>query len=412
LSEDIHAVERPIDSAVSGGEAEWPPVVAALTEMPEEEGRLQLERLASTHGVAAVPFLEHLACIQSTMVSISATQALATIRDSSAAAALERVAARTSATEIRKAARRFLHRLASMGVMPTPASTSQPAAVSSKTAAVHMALASPIDGAGNRGIWLAFRRGGELDVVTVLLNDEEGIKDLNVLDISTSRFDREKRQRLEDREFPWIEIPPDYCRHLIGVYHHRNAAAGTPLPVEFLAWREQISVPEARYEQPLAYTVLSAAAIRWEPRYLDNSGDLFDLELFKGWILDEDALRPYVQERMAAERSGLIIAGVSGGEGNRLAEERAIQTLFDARRRALYRERLEEMSYLLWKLGRLEAARLALAAALALEPADRPLSGHPFVRALVQWSLEVVTEMARGEQTKAVKPGVQLLLPY
>jgi len=70
------------------------------------------------------------------------------------------------------------------------------------------------------------------------------------------------------------------------------------------------------------------------------------------------------------------------------------------------------MAYLLWKLTRVERAKMALAAALAMEPPDRPLVGHPFLRAMVEWSLEVVTAMVQGEQAKVVKPGVQLHLPY
>lgn len=412
MSEDVEGPARLIASGISAGEGNWQDIATVLASVPEGEIRTVLEKAAGEHGAVSVPLLEQLAGGVTSSVALAAVYALGTVADTTAASALQRVASATSSTDLRKSARRVLHRLASKGVVPAVPEVVRPEAPSPRAAAVYKALASPIDGAGNRGIWFAFHRGGELDFVSLLLNDERGVGDAFVRDSSVQRFDRDSRQLLEDKEFPWIEMPPDYCRHLVEVAHRRNASSSTPLPVEYLAWHDKISRAEAPYDQPIIYSVMSAAEVRWEPRYLDNSGNLFDLDLFKGWILDKDELGEFVQQKLSAERSGLVLAGVSGEARNRMVGERAIQTLFDARRREVYKGRLEEMSYVLWKLGRLEAARQALAAAMALGSADYSLLRQPFVQALVSWSLDVVTEMARGERTKAVRPGVQLLLPY
>ncbi len=410
MSKDAGKLDEVLGDAVWTGQGDWQETGAALATLPEGEIIGMLEKLAGDHGAAVVPLLEHLTAGSGLTVALAAVQALGAVKDVEAASALERVAASAGA-ELRKAARRSLHRLASKGIVPAPQAAPRAEAPSVRTP-VRKALASPIDGAGNRGIWFAFDHAGDIDLVSLLLNDEEGVKDAFVRDSSVRRFETETKKLLEDAEFPWIEMPADYCRYLVALAHHLNASSGTALPVEFLAWRDQIAVPDTAYEQPIVYTVISAAEVRWEPRYLDNSGNLFNLDLFKGWILDKDELGEFVQEKLSAERSGLILAGVGGEARDRMIEERAIQRIFDAGRRAIYKRRLEEMAYLLWKLGRLEAARQALAAALSLEPADRPLSGNPFVTTLVQWSMEVVTEMARGQRTREVRPGVQLHLPY
>lgn len=411
MSEDVGRLDEVLDSAVLTGQGNWEEIDANLATLSEAEIRAELEGLARDHSTAAIPLLERLAAQSGRPVAVVAVQALGGVLDVAAASALERVASTTN-TDIRKAARRSLHRLASKGITPSAHEVVGAEAPLRRTISVRKALASPIDGAGNRGIWFAFDHAGEVDVVSLLMSDEEGVKDAFVHDSSVRRFESESKRLLEDTEFPWIEMPPDYCRHLVDLAHRLNASSGTALPVEFLAWRDRVSMAEMSYEQPIVYTVIGAAEVRWEPRYLDNSGNLFNLDLFKGWILDKDEIGEFVQERLSAERSGLILAGMGGQTQKRMIDERAIQRVFDARRRAVYKRRLEEMSYLLWKLGHIEAARQALAAALALEPADRPLSGHPFVVALVEWSMEVVTEMARGERTRQVRPGVQLHLPY
>lgn len=246
----------------------------------------------------------------------------------------------------------------------------------------------------------------------LLLSDEKGILDLAESDMSRSRFDSEVSKLLHDKELPWVEMPLDYCRHLVEEAHRLNAATGTPLPREYLAWRDRIGKPEREYPQPLAYTVIDAAMVRWDPRYLDRSADLFDLEMFRLWVLEPEELDEFVRERVVAEQSGLILAGVSLEARKRMVVDKAIQKLFYPRRRSLFKRRLDEMAYILWKLQWIDRARMALAAALALEPPDRSLLDHPFIRRLVEWSLDVVMASIEAERARSIRPGVQLHLPY
>ena len=411
MSEGVEELDSILNAAVLAGQGGWQEIGVRLAALPDTQARAALERLAANHGVAVIALLEGIASESDRPVAVVAVQALGTVADVAAASALERIAA-TANTDLRKAARRSLHKLASRGITPSAREAPKAEAAFPRNAPARKAMASPIDGAGNRGIWFVFDHAGGVDVVSLLLSDTEGVKDAFVRDFSIRRLEAESKKLLEDTEFPWIEMPADYCAYLVDVAHHLNASSGTPLPVEFLAWRDRLGPTGSPYQQPIIYTVISAAEVRWEPRYLDNSGNLFNLDLFKGWILDKDEIAEFVQERLAAQRTGLVLAGAVGESRDRMIEERAIQRVFDARKREIYRRRLEEMSYLLWKVGHLEAARQALAAALALEPAGHSLSGHPFVLALMEWSMQVITEMAREEGTRQVKPGVQLYLPY
>lgn len=368
-------------------------------------------RFARENGAGAVPLLEELALSAGTEVQMDATDALGYVVDPIAASALQRIASSAPIGELRKVARRTVHRLATLGVRAEtePPASNQPSDGQGGADPCKV-LTSPIDGAGNRGIWFGLRHGADADFVSVLASDTEGVKDMFVRDMSVSRFDKEAQRVLHDPEYPWVEVPADYGRHLVGLAHRLNLTSRTPLPLEFLTWWDQIAVPRNPVEQPIVYTVIGAAEVRWDPRYLDNSGKLFELEMFRGWILDKDELAGFVAERLSAERSGLMLAGVSGESRDRMIEERAILALFDSRRRSLFKTRLEEMAYVLWRSGRLEAARSALAAALALEPADRSLADHPFIREMVHWSLEIVAELERGERTRSIRPGLQLHL--
>lgn len=381
-----------------------------ISALPEAEREAAIASAARTMEADAVPLLERLATSNEGQ-EIAALRALASIRATSAAEALARISETSTSGAIRKEARRGLYRLRSLGVKGEATTGTVGHAASEPRDDAYKALASPIDGAGNRGIWIVFKTGADLEFVSTLFSDEEGVKDVFVRESSPSRFQKESRRVLEDPEFPWIEIPVDYARHLLNVAHRNNAPSGTSLPLEFIAWRDRIARPKQQDQQPIIYSVMSAGEVRWEPRHLDNSGSLYELDLFRGWIFDKDEIEQFVRDRISAERTGLMLAGVGGEAREQTIEAAAIQKLFDPRRRSLIKGRLEEMSYILWKLGRLEAARSALAAALALEPLDRPLTNHPFVKEMVHWSLEIVTEMTRTEHTRAIKPGIQLHLP-
>ncbi|MGE5618580.1 MAG: hypothetical protein ACM3US_04900 [Sphingomonadaceae bacterium] len=411
MSELPERVAEMLEAAVEAGEGyDRAGLLHELARLPDAGAREVLTRLAKKKGAEAVPLLQGLATVATGPLALAVVEALSSIRDVAAASCLQVLAAGASG-DLRKAVRRGLHRLASLGVHPSVAAAA-PAEEQVRGWYLARALVSPFDGAGNRAMWLDFPRGSDAALLGLVWNEEKGILDVFTAEMARSRFDREAARLASDEDLPWVEVPVDYARHLIEEAHALNAASGTHLPFEYLVWRDRIGRPLQSYERPLVYSVINPAEVRWDPRYLERSAELLGLEMFRIWLLDQEALGPFVRERVAAEQSGLVLAAVSREAQERSLVDRAIQALFDARVRALFKRRLEETSYLLWKLGREDRARIAVAAALALEPPERSLQNHPFVRGLVEWNLEVAVASAVGKRSREVKPGVRLHLPY
>ncbi len=297
------------------------------------------------------------------------------------------------------------------GLVPTAAGEPGPRERRGAAWPVYRAIASPIDWRGHRALWIGFWGGGDIDLLAFLLDEETGIEEASQRALARSRFDRMDEKLFQDRELPWIEMPIDYCRHLIEEAHTRNAATRTRLPLDYLAWRDRLGRPEKTHEQSLVYSVISAAEVRWDPRYLDSSYKLYKLPMFGSWLMEKSALGEFVRERAMAQRTGLVLPGRGNDARDQMVLDGAVQKLFDAKRRALLKRRLEEMAYLLWRLDQGFQARQALAAGIALEPADRPLVSHPFVREMVRLSLDEAAAEMEGERTREVRPGVQLYLP-
>lgn len=410
MSDMREEVEAGVAQASDLPDEEFRGLAAGLAEMPGPESWKILEAVARTLGPGAVAALERIGSSPGG-AAVLAVEALALVKDVSAADALRRLSESPPTGDVRKAARKALHRLASQRVNPSPREAQhQPSRRPSFN--LFAAHASIIDGAGNRGLWLAFQSPVEVEVISLLASDDQGIKDAVVWEISQTKYQREIAKMRTGEKLPWVDLPVDYARHLLEQYHAINAREGTPLPLEYLAWRGRIGRPEQSYDRPIIYSVVNAAEIRWNPQYLDASGQLLSNELFYGWFLGKERLAEYVRERVSSRQSGLILPGMEQGARDRPLAQRITQQLFDARMRSAYKGRLEEMAFQLWQLDRSFPAKIALAAALALDPPDRPLHDHPFVLALVEQSLEVAVALSQGERTREIRPGIQLELPY
>jgi hypothetical protein len=90
-----------------------------------------------------------------------------------------------------------------------------------------------------------------------------------------------------------------------------------------------------------------------------------------------------VSDQVKAERRATIV-------------ERVITAQLEPEARRRWERRLEEQAWVLLETDRPAEARLAVAAALALADPERPAHHIPFVRALVERSLEIAGEVALG----------------
>jgi hypothetical protein len=82
--------------------------------------------------------------------------------------------------------------------------------------------------------------------------------------------------------------------------------------------------------------------------------------------------------------------------------------LFSGERKFLYQRRLEEMAYVLFKLGREEEAKISLSVAMDLEKPLHPIQPNPFLFQLVIKSifslLKEVYEKKSKDVSLIVKP--------
>jgi len=141
---------------------------------------------------------------------------------------------------------------------------------------------------------------------------------------------------------------------------------------------------------------------------LETSAGLLELPELAGWFLDPPSVQSEALELLQAKESRLVVSDQVKAERQAALIDRTIEAQFDAHARRLWQRRLEEQAFVLDETGRRDAARQALAVALALADPERLVRRIPFVRALVERSLEVAGEVALGrlpaDQVRRVPP--------
>ena len=288
---------------------------------------------------------------------------------------------------VRKAARRELHRLRSMGVEPSsPVQvTSEPAPTRQHTPLeISEAWATDIDVTGSRAVWLvADKPLGGVWFGATALNDQRGLLELSVVDTTRKRFLKDLEDARKDTG-TWVRLPGEYALALVREAIDLTREVGGGLPTRYHAFKDVFGEAPAPPERALVYATISPVEINFNPALLDESVRLTAEPELTGWYVPLPAdLRARALD-IARAPTGLVVPGhTPEQQAVQLLAEAAQQALTPLMRRAL-RRRLEETAYVFLTTDRLNAARLAVAAARPLDDSHLVPERHPLLRMFLE----------------------------
>ena len=247
---------------------------------------------------------------------------------------------------------------------------------------------STMDGHGDRLVWLIKPKvGGGLHYLSALVNEPEGMRYVEGAEITRKGF-RLMRQDLSDRhQITMLEVPWRYCDALMYEGYERAQARDGKEIESYLALRSHvISSPAQPVEVPLP-AALDPQAIAADENLLATSAQLFEEPQFQRWLLDHDQAHVYIDQISQAQESPLVLNRYQQQDRIQTIIDKAISEIFSAESGQSYARRLEEATLHLVAGGRLEAAKRALAVALALKGSERGGKGIPFCEDLVRQSI-------------------------
>lgn len=316
-----------------------------------------------------------------------------------AAAQLRDLAENTAEKDTRKAARRALYLLSQKGITPPETAwqpaTSVPAARAKPSLT---AWASAYDGAGNRVVFLTWPNndGGSPTFLQSLLNDEEGVRDIETRRLPRRELDERLQGFLSQLEggIALAEITPDYGRYLLHQARTLSQQQRRRTPIGFTDLLQVIGEPEQHYADAPVWERVTPEEVRADVEPASAS-DLFKLPWFEAWFLDVNDVVPWMSD---------IYEVIGDANSSEEAKKQGLETvaktaageLFTADVKARYVRRLEETADALHRRGRETEARQALRHALGLR--DTPSAADSdFAVTLVQRTMQAAIEMMRQQ---------------
>ena len=315
---------------------------------------------------------------------------------------------------VAKASRRALYRFAQRGIAtpePTP-SVPAPSITRRLAAPALEALLSPVDGRGDRLVWLMRpQREGGLLVLTAVLNEPAGLRDVAIAELSRKTLRRMERDLETRHGLRMVAADAAYADALVAEGFARARVAGTQGVGEYPTYRARLTAagPESR-EPPLIARIVDLAATPLHDAARRGPA-LLDEREFASWHLERDTIAPFVREIEAARESPLLLSRPQQEERVRGVVSRALRELFGGESVDAYRRRLEEMAHYLHATGRRDLALVAAGTAAALGASTRGGEGIPFFEELARRSFGVVlaedAERAKAdaESSVLVRPG-------
>jgi hypothetical protein len=310
--------------------------------------------------------------------------------DAAGADALRRAEAEALPKPARKALRRVLHRLRSRGVelradAPPPVVAKLPPIEDT----LSTAFVSPPDGRGTRLAYLVEPHpSGGARLFEVTLDPERGVTGLEVFQTGRSQARRFLRELAGQERFPAVEAPPEAVRALV----ERAAAAqppDRPLPRGFAEWRSRLAAPPEGARTP---GELASAALGEEPApaLVRRAAALVRAGELGPWPPPVEVLQTLAERLLESAKGQIIVAApVRRGQVARTLDE-AVERIYAGPHAARAATCFREAAYVLWKAGREDDARAALAAAAALDAG--PEASAAVARAILEVALAPVLE--------------------
>jgi hypothetical protein len=318
------------------------------------------------------------------------------------AAVLHRMFEITKDKHVRKAVKRSLYRLRSKGVVvgevfpETKESILRPLRVEPPKG-----FGNGYDFSWNRFLIITIPHPGRGSMlVHGLVNDMKGLVDFSGEEMSRKALRNFFDEVEKVSPTPVVEMEASYVAFLFTQAYQLTLAQGGTSPPDYLHLKSEVEKIRKDYERPLIYSCMNENEIEGDEWILRRAGDLLKKDFFYGWMIEEQEIRPFADEVWQAEESKLILNQAQKEARFQEIYQRALSTLFPEEKRSLYQRRMEEMAYLLFKLGREEEARISLAVALDLKKPPNLLLPNPFLLQLVIKSIFTLLAEAYERKSK------------
>lgn len=271
-----------------------------------------------------------------------------------------------------------------------------------------------IDGAGLRAVAIIVHRGGKgLDTGLGIVSDEQGIQEFFYRNLS-KKSAKEIKENFSRDAGPLVETSLSHTATILEEAYQRHLTLKSDVPGDYLELRPWLLENAPPLARPVVYDCIPEMSISDTILTDSQLMELLDHELMEFWLIELEALRPFMEDMFKVEESPIVLTEAQKADRIREIKEKCMVKIFSPERRELLKRRLEEMGYVFFKLGKEETAGLALAAAHAAVQEATILKANPVIETLLEHSLVFYTKaMEEGdpEQNQERDESSPIILP-
>jgi hypothetical protein len=347
------------------------------------------QSLSAEHPTVALAVLRAVRPIVDTKDCHRFVEVLASISLMDSVTVLQDLLSDTQDKTLQKAIKKALHRLRAQGlVFDNSQRRSHTVVVGTATHRLEQCLASHIDGAGDRAIWMIRTKPfGGYNIAYLVINYGTGIQ--VALGLQASKRELPDLLAKAQERIRLIDLEPAYCQYQVALAQQMNLETRTPIPEEFYTLHDIIGEPTTTFDKAIIYSVLSEADLQEAQAYTDHAEDLLEMPEFAGWTLPTSIIQKYGDQLREIEESQIIVSPALKQEQINEVYARAAEEALAERSRYIMRLRLEEMAFFLLQTERRREALWAIAAAQSMQKDDpAQLRYNRFIGALLERSLE------------------------
>ncbi len=327
---------------------------------------------------------------------------LSTLSDTKTSQLLQRMFEVYSDKGVRKIIKRSLYRLKSKGVkveerfFDKKGSILKPLQMEPP-----LGFGGGIDSFGDRYLILFLHRPGRgWRVFQGVIHEREGLVEFFSTEMTKKEMSSFLDEVRNNSPTPIVEMEASYVAFLLDEAYRLALARGRDIPQEYPPIKGEIEKVKKQYEKPLIYSLIKEEEIEGNEFLLERSKSLFNIDLFSQWRLDEEEIKPYAEEIREADQSRIILT--PSQKEARLQEifSKALTHLFSEDKRSIYQRRMEEMAYLLYRMGKEEEAKLSFSVAIDLKKNPNLFRPNPFLYQLVTRSIFALLSEAEERSLK------------
>lgn len=234
-----------------------------------------------------------------------------------------------------------------------------------------------------------------------VIDYDEGIKDFRAIEITKKNFKNYISNLLGNKNFLIVETTSDYCKHLL----KKSAAKMQAPPQGYVECLPFIDEKNIHFEQPLIYQNISQEEIKEKNFSESHMIQLLNLPEFEGLNIKPERIEKYMDQMEEIENSKIIINQYQKEERITNLIVEASKEVFDINAKETLKRKLEEVSFVLYKTGKEEEAKLALFAAINISKSFNNPDRNLFLLELLKKSIlkvKGIKEAKRKEEPSLI----------